>query len=267
LADYNSTRQAYGIDVAESFADITSNLDVQAKLEALYGDVNDIDLWVGLMAEDHTENGSLGETTTRIIADQFERLRDGDRFYYENTMSDREVRQIENTTLGDIIERNTNLDSLQANVFFFAPEISGRVVAEMGGNRQSLSESSDVFAVGDLKPEMVEKFDLDLLARDQSQLINQGRPDPNGRDRDQSNASKIVGGLTVELIDSDGNLVDSVTTDRSGGYVFTNMDESGVYTIRLVAIAGMEVIGSDSWDVLVNNSDLENAVSSFQVSV
>lgn len=137
LADYKSTREAYGLESVESFADVTSHEDVQANLEALYGDVNNIDLWVGLMAEDHTENGSLGKTATTIIADQFERLRDGDRFYYENTMSEQEVSEIESTTLGGIIERNTNLDSLQSNVFFFAPEITGTVVAESATPQQS----------------------------------------------------------------------------------------------------------------------------------
>ena len=44
-------------------------------------DVNKLDLWVGGMLE---TNEGPGETFRRIIMDQFERIRDGDRFWYEN---------------------------------------------------------------------------------------------------------------------------------------------------------------------------------------
>ncbi|MEO1526373.1 MAG: peroxidase family protein [Planctomycetota bacterium] len=129
LDDYNGTRVAYGLEAFESFEELTSDVELQQNLETLYGDVNNIDLWVGLLAEDHARDGSLGELASTIIVDQFERLRDGDRFWYENTMDRGQVRMINRTSLADIIERNTNVTSLQDNVFFFAPEVSGTVVA------------------------------------------------------------------------------------------------------------------------------------------
>ena len=129
LSDYNSTREAYGLDAVDSFADITSDADLQGKLETLYGDVNNIDLWVGLMAENHVREASVGELTQTIIADQFERIRDGDRFYYENVFKGQELRAIDNTTLADVIERNTNVDGLQDNVFFMQAEVRGMVTA------------------------------------------------------------------------------------------------------------------------------------------
>ena len=92
LNDYNTTRVAYGLNPVESFAEITSNVDLQEKLESLYGEVDNIDLWVGLMAEDHVRGASVGELTQTIIADQFERVRDGDRFYYENLLEGQELR-------------------------------------------------------------------------------------------------------------------------------------------------------------------------------
>src|SRR5262249_11527103 len=42
LADYNTMRAAYGLPRVTSFAQITSNPDVQAKLRQLYGSVNNI---------------------------------------------------------------------------------------------------------------------------------------------------------------------------------------------------------------------------------
>ncbi|TWU44251.1 peroxidase [Novipirellula aureliae] len=133
LSDYNSTRVAYGLDPVESFADITSDPDVQEKLEQLYGSVDDIDLWVGGLVEDHVEGASVGETFQAIITDQFERLRDADRFWYENTFSESALAEIESTTLADIVERNTELTDLQNDVFFFSASISGTVTTDSDG--------------------------------------------------------------------------------------------------------------------------------------
>lgn len=130
LADYNTTRAAFGLPKVTSFAQITSNPELQQKLEELYGDVNKIDLWVGGLAEDHVKGGNVGETFARIIADQFTRLRDGDRFYYQNVYKGAELREIQNTKLSDILKNNTDLENLQDNVFFFQTSIEGRVFGD-----------------------------------------------------------------------------------------------------------------------------------------
>ena len=113
LADYNQVRVDYGLDPVESFADMTSDLALQAALEAAYDSVDEIDLWVGGLAEDHVEGGSVGETVRAILADQFTRLRDGDRFWYQRTFGGHELDAIERTTLADVIERNTDIVGLQ----------------------------------------------------------------------------------------------------------------------------------------------------------
>ena len=125
LPDYNSAREQLGLERAESFADITSDLDLQARLEQAYGTVDDIDVWVGALAEDHVVGASVGELTRAVLVEQFTALRDGDRLWYQNTFSGRQLRQIESTRLSDVIERNTGLTSIQNNAFF-APEEGGR---------------------------------------------------------------------------------------------------------------------------------------------
>ncbi len=124
LADYNQVREDMGLDRVTTFSDITSDPDLAANLEALYGDVDNIDVWVGGLAEDHVDGGSLGELFTTIIADQFERIRDGDRLWYQNVFSGRQLAQIENTSLSDVIERNTEITDLRENVFFDASVVS-----------------------------------------------------------------------------------------------------------------------------------------------
>src|SRR5262249_33672719 len=134
LADYNTVRAAYGLPKVTSFAQITSNTDVQAKLQQLYGDVNHIDLWVGGLAEDHVAGSSLGPLFQRIVANQFQRIRNGDRFWFENIYSGLVRNAFENVTLAQVLAHNTVNNDLQANVFFFKMQITGTVFNDVNSN-------------------------------------------------------------------------------------------------------------------------------------
>jgi len=136
LADYNTTREAYGLPRITDFSQITANVEVQQRLRDLYGSVDNIDLWVGGLAEDHVAGSSVGPTFQRIIADQFQRLRDGDRFWYQREFSGPELDRIEHTSLADVIRRNTTVTNLQENVFFFKTAITGHVFLDPNANRQ-----------------------------------------------------------------------------------------------------------------------------------
>jgi len=132
LADYNGTRVAYGLPRVTSFTQITSNPDLQAKLFSLYGNVDSIDLWVGGLAEDHLSGSSVGPTFQKIIADQFARVRDGDRFWYERIFSGPQLQALQQTRLSDVIRRNTSITKLQDNVFFFQESILPTLQAKTG---------------------------------------------------------------------------------------------------------------------------------------
>ena len=84
LSSYNDAREALGLPRKNNFSDISSDPQVVAVLQSVYESVDDIDLWVGMLSEDRLPNASLGELNEAILADQFTRLRDGDRFWYEN---------------------------------------------------------------------------------------------------------------------------------------------------------------------------------------
>ena len=119
LASYNDTREALGLDRVSSFSDISSDPEVQNRLEEAYGSVDNIDLWVGGLSEDALEGGHLGETFATIIVIQFESLRDGDRFWFERSLNERQVERIKRTRLSDIIIRNTDIEEgeIPRNVF------------------------------------------------------------------------------------------------------------------------------------------------------
>ena len=136
LPDYNQARIDMGLAPVTSFAEITSDLSVQAILEQLYDTVNDIDVIVGGLAEDHVPGAMVGELFQIVIADQFTRLRDGDRFWHENgQFTQAELDNIRGTTLARLIQRNTDITSLPDYVFSnqgvpTAPEAAGTVASE-----------------------------------------------------------------------------------------------------------------------------------------
>ena len=118
LGSYNETRAAMGMRPAEDFGDISTDVETQRRLEEAYGTVDRVELWPGLLAEEHVANSSMGETMGRIVAEQFEAIRSGDRFWYERRFSGESREALRNTTLGKVVERNTGVRGLQDNVFF-----------------------------------------------------------------------------------------------------------------------------------------------------
>ena len=87
------------------------NSSLAVTLKGLYRKVSDIDAWPGLMVEPHVAGSSIGTTTAAVIANQFTRLRDGDRFYYKNGwFNKKQLAAIKRTSFFDIVNRNTKLD-------------------------------------------------------------------------------------------------------------------------------------------------------------
>jgi hypothetical protein len=84
IGTYNQVRVAYGLPPVTSFAQITHNVALQAELQKAYGSVNNIDPFVGGIAEDNVPGSDLGPLFQKVLVDQFTRLRNGDRFFYLN---------------------------------------------------------------------------------------------------------------------------------------------------------------------------------------
>jgi peroxidase len=118
----NQTRRAIGMQPYTSFAQLTADPVLQQNLAAVYGSIDNVDLFMGGLAEPHAVGAIVGPTFQAIIADQFQRLRVGDRYFWQNQGFDRRTRgMIWNTTLATILKRNTATPNLQANVFIESP--------------------------------------------------------------------------------------------------------------------------------------------------
>lgn len=125
LPDYNTLRSSLGMPSLSSFSELTDNTEDAATMEELFGSIDNVDPWVGMLAEPHVEGGLFGNLVTTILEKQFQSLREGDRFYYENMgFSTAELVDVESVSLRDLIMRNTNISLMQDDVFRAMPHNS-----------------------------------------------------------------------------------------------------------------------------------------------
>jgi len=123
----NNMRADLGLDVYTDFSQLTSDPVLAAQLAQSYMSIDNVDLWVGGLAEDKVKGSQLGSTFQAIVLDQFLRLRDGDRFYFEERLKDfpELLEEIKETNFSEIIVRNTGIDYLQDDVFIAHNRIGG----------------------------------------------------------------------------------------------------------------------------------------------
>ena len=119
LPDFNTYRASLGMTPYRTFREISDDEEVIEALQSNYTSINDIDAWVGMLAESPMDGALFGETVMAFMHLQFSAIRDGDRFYYENdpTLSDAEKAAIKATTMRDVVMRNTDIKLMQDNVF------------------------------------------------------------------------------------------------------------------------------------------------------
>jgi hypothetical protein len=101
-----------------------------SRLEAIYGrgNVDNVDAFVGMLAEPHVAGTEFGELQLVMWKKQFAALRDGDRFFYLNDSLLEQIRRRYGIdyrhTLADIIHLNTNV-TVRRDVFRIARLGSG----------------------------------------------------------------------------------------------------------------------------------------------
>ncbi|GMH38841.1 hypothetical protein BSKO_06739 [Bryopsis sp. KO-2023] len=84
LPMYNGARDAHGLKEFSKFSDVTCNKDLAKTLEEIYDSVDDIDPFIGGLAEcPSSKDRLLGDLFHENIKENFRRLRDGDRLFYK----------------------------------------------------------------------------------------------------------------------------------------------------------------------------------------
>ena len=129
LPSYNGVRRAFGLPPARRIRDVNPDPGLVADLSSVYGTPDDIDPWVGMLAEPHAPGAMVGETLRAVLRDQFRRLRDGDRFWYESYLAPELVNLVEEQTLAVILRRNTEIGDEIPDDVFRVTSASGRLDA------------------------------------------------------------------------------------------------------------------------------------------
>ncbi|XP_054084905.1 peroxidasin [Zeugodacus cucurbitae] len=130
LPGYNAYREFCNLSIAVTFDDMENyikNADVRRKLKEIYGHPDNIDVWVGGILEDQVEGGKVGPLFQCLLVEQFRRLRDGDRFYYENSgvFLSQQINQIKQANLGRILcDNGDNIKEVTSNIFLL-PKVQG----------------------------------------------------------------------------------------------------------------------------------------------
>lgn len=212
LPDYNTVRRYYTGRGARTFADITTNKPLADSLKVLYGSVDNIDLWVGLLAEDHLSNKSVGNTMHEILRIQFEKLRDGDYYFYRgDPYLPANIRdQIRLTTFADVIKRNTTLTNLQKNVFF---------TEECPGD-----EEEEITQASAMKAEITNPGQFRIYPNPVRNVLN----------IDLSNNTTAS---TIRIYSSEGLLLKTIKTDAGQQrlQVNTNQLTGGMYMVNITS--------------------------------
>ncbi|MCX6480929.1 MAG: peroxidase family protein [Mycobacterium sp.] len=220
LGTLNETRSALGLKPYTGFEQITSDATTAAALQAAYGDVNKVELWIGGLAEDHTAGAMVGQTFGVIIAAQFEALRDGDRLWYQNQGFDPiTMREIEGTTLSSLMLQNTDTEHMQSDAFVFYERRSGQT----GGGVMENPASHQLVVVSDGGDILVGGTKADLL------VAGTGRQTMTG----------AAGGDTFII---SGTGVDAVITDFKIGQDRLQFENLGKTGLKIVSENGNAVI-------------------------
>lgn len=112
LDTYNNYRRAFGMDPAGRFEDITTNPQLAATLEGLYGHPENVEFYPGLFVEDRVKDGVLPSLLMSMVAvDAFSQALTNPLFsqhvYNERTFTPWGFALIQETSkLGDILARN-----------------------------------------------------------------------------------------------------------------------------------------------------------------
>jgi hypothetical protein len=126
--DFTKLRDLYGRPIAPGSSARavygTRETTLAARLKAIYGSVDNVDAFVGMMSEPHVPGAEFGALQLALWRKQFTALRDGDRFFHLNDPALGQIQRMFGITyrhtLAQLIALNTGVpsSSLQANVFY-----------------------------------------------------------------------------------------------------------------------------------------------------
>uniref|UniRef100_A0AAY4B981 Eosinophil peroxidase n=1 Tax=Denticeps clupeoides TaxID=299321 RepID=A0AAY4B981_9TELE len=187
LPGYNAWRRYCNLSTPQNEVElgrVLNNTSLARELLRFYRTPDNIDVWLGGVSEPFVPGGRVGPLFACLISLQFQRIRQGDRLWWENdgVFTVRQRAALRDTSLARIICDNTGIRDVPLNPFIYRPRGSG----------YTRCEDIPVF---DLRPwletvglgNLISSFKLFLIMADQPRGP-QGPPGPKGH---QGNAGVI----------------------------------------------------------------------------
>ncbi|XP_032072993.1 myeloperoxidase [Thamnophis elegans] len=122
LAAYNAWRQLCGLSQPSNEIEldrVLQNSELAKKFIQVYKTPRNIDLWIGGVAEPFIRNARVGPLLACIFRKQFQNLRDGDRFWWENpgVFTPAQRQALSHASLPRIICDNTHIREVPRFIF------------------------------------------------------------------------------------------------------------------------------------------------------
>ncbi|XP_073952753.1 chorion peroxidase [Choristoneura fumiferana] len=138
---YNHYRKLIGLQPYTDFGQFSPS--AAQRLSSVYNSPEDIDLWIGGLLEGPVDGGIVGATFANIIADQFSKMKRGDRYFYEHgpdvnpgVFTPSQLAEIKKVTLSRIICDNKD------GIELFSQPPSAFLRADLPGNEPVPCDSS-----------------------------------------------------------------------------------------------------------------------------
>ncbi|XP_074513625.1 eosinophil peroxidase-like [Sebastes fasciatus] len=130
LPGYNEWRKFCGLSQPRNrreLSKVLKNRKLAKELISLYRKPDNIDVWLGGVAEPFVPGGRVGPLFACLIATQFQKVRQGDRFWWENkgVFTKDQRYSLKQTSLARIICDNTGITEVPAQPFQYRPRRSG----------------------------------------------------------------------------------------------------------------------------------------------
>ncbi|KKC34181.1 hypothetical protein WH91_04460 [Devosia psychrophila] len=267
----NQFRQAFP-DLLVAAADVVAFaainpgiLVMQADGSGIVKGIDRVDLWLGGLAEQHINGGVVGQTFWVVLQDQFDRLQDGDRFYYLDRVEGFDFYQnfVDGEGFSDIIARNTGLTNLPEHIFQ-TDELNDGADGDDGedGDGTPIGDDEDNDDGDDTDGDGDDQDDGDQDDGDNGDGDGDADNDDDGDDDDGEPI--VPGGDGCDDDDDDdagsgsnnplpvgGSLVGTLASDVLMGTAGADLIFGMAGTDHIVAGAGVDVITADAGDDFV----------------
>ncbi|KAG8042227.1 hypothetical protein G9C98_000218 [Cotesia typhae] len=198
LAPYVKWRKPCGLSAIRTWQDLEKILSAKtiSKLKSLYETLEDIDLYAGGLSEKPILGGIVGPTFACIIAQQFNHLRKGDRFWYENgnlnnSFTLAQINQIRQISLAKILCYTVDsIETVQPFVFLVTDKLNNRRISCKKFNHFNLIPWIDLRKNNQEHNNTLHdiKMDINLTnSRNQSRMFPRLKPKPVKANVNQKN--------------------------------------------------------------------------------